>query len=79
MSSAAATTARAVTTSTIATGRSQDRNVKSLFFLGALWFSLFFGVTVLFALIVDTAIDGSRPVRRRTAHALHPDVRPGTR
>jgi phosphate transport system permease protein len=59
MSSAAATTARAVTTSTIATGRSQDRNVKSLVFLGALWFSLFFGVAVLFALIVDTAIDGS--------------------
>jgi phosphate transport system permease protein len=59
MSSAAATTARAVTTSTIATGRSQDRNVKSLVFLGALWFSLFFGVAVLFALIVDTAIDGA--------------------
>jgi len=59
MSSAAATTARAVTTATLATGKSQDRNVKSLVFLGALWFSLFFGVAVLFALIVDTAIDGA--------------------
>ncbi len=59
MSSAAVTTARAVTTSTLATGKSQDRNVKSLIFLGALWFSLFFGVAVLFALIVDTAIDGA--------------------
>jgi phosphate ABC transporter permease subunit PstA len=59
MSSAAATTARAVTTSTLATGKSQDRNLKSLVFLGALWFSLFFGVAVLFALIVDTAIDGA--------------------
>ena len=28
-------------------------------FLGALWFSLFFGVMVLLVLIVDTAIDGS--------------------
>lgn len=59
MSSAAATTARAVTASTIATGRSRDRNVASLVFLGALWFSLFFGVAVLVALIVDTAIDGA--------------------
>lgn len=59
MSSAAATTARAVTTSTIATGRSRDRDVASIAFLGALWFSLFFGVAVLVALIVDTAISGA--------------------
>jgi len=59
MSSAAATTARAVTTSTLATGKSQDRNFASLVFLGALWFSLFFGVAILFALIVDTAINGA--------------------
>jgi phosphate ABC transporter permease subunit PstA len=59
MSSAAATTARAVTTSTIATGKSQDRDFASLAFLGALWFSLFFGVAVLVALIVDTAISGA--------------------
>ncbi len=57
--SAAATTAAAVTTSTLATGRSKDRNVRSLIFLGALWFSLFFGVLVLVALIVDTIIGGS--------------------
>jgi phosphate ABC transporter permease subunit PstA len=57
--SAAATTAAAVTTSTIATGKDKDRNVASLVFLGALWFSLFFGVAVLFALILDTAIKGA--------------------
>ncbi|WP_183092509.1 phosphate ABC transporter permease PstA [Nocardioides stalactiti] len=59
MSTAAAATASAVTTSTLATGKSQDRNLTSLVFLGALWFSLFFGVVVLFALIVDTAISGA--------------------
>lgn len=59
MSTAAATTAAAVTTSTLATGKSQDRDIKSLVFLGTLWFSLFFGVAVLFALIVDTAISGA--------------------
>jgi phosphate ABC transporter permease subunit PstA len=59
MSSAAAATAVAVTRSTLATGQNQDRNVKSLVFLGALWFSLFFGVAVLFALIIDTAISGA--------------------
>src|SRR5688572_4378304 len=40
------------------TGRSRDRNPASLIFLGLLWFSLFFGVAVLLALIVDTAIEG---------------------
>ena len=54
----AARTAREVTTA-IATGRSKDRNPASLIFLGALWFSLFFGVMVLLVLIVNTAIDGS--------------------
>ena len=58
--STATTTAREVTASTIATGKSRDRNVKSLVFLIALWFSLFFGVMVLVALIVDTAIEGRR-------------------
>lgn len=55
--SVAATTARNVTASTIATGRNKDRNVASLVFLGALWFSLFFGVMVLLALIIDTLIE----------------------
>ena len=32
--------------------RDRDRSVKSLVFLGALWFSLFFGVLVLVVLIV---------------------------
>ena len=51
-------TAREVT-SAIATGRNKDRNPASLVFLGALWFSLFFGVMVLLVLIVNTALDGS--------------------
>lgn len=57
--SIAATTAREVTASSIATGRSRDRNLLSLVFLGGLWFSLFFGVVVLAVLIVDTLIAGA--------------------
>lgn len=58
MSSIAATTARK-TTVQLATGKSKDRSIGSLIFLGALWFSLFFGVMVLIVLIVDTVIAGS--------------------
>ena len=43
----------------ITTGRSRERSLPSLVFLGGLWFSLFFGVMVLVVLIVDTAIDGA--------------------
>lgn len=43
----------------LVSGRSRDRNLSSLIFLCALWFSLFFGVVVLFALIIDTAITGA--------------------
>lgn len=57
--SAAATTAREVTASTLRTGRSRDRSLGSVVFLGSLWFSLFFGVMVLLVLIVTTAIDGA--------------------
>ncbi len=57
--SAATQTARAVTKSSIATGKSRDRNWKSIAFLGLLWFSLFFGVMVLIVLMVDTAVEGS--------------------
>ena len=56
--SIATVTAREVTR-TLATGRRKDRNPASLIFLGALWFSLFFGVMVLLVLIVSTVIDGS--------------------
>ena len=60
MGTATATaTARSVTQATLLTGRRRDRNVASLAFLGALWFSLFFGVMVLVVLIVDTAISGA--------------------
>ena len=57
--SVAATTAREVTASVVATGRSRDRTPRSLIFLVLLWFSLFFGVMVLVALIVDTALQGA--------------------
>lgn len=43
----------------IVTGKSRDRSYGSLVFLGALWFSLFFGVMVLVVLIVDTMINGA--------------------
>ncbi|EON22789.1 phosphate ABC transporter, inner membrane [Nocardioides sp. CF8] len=56
--SVASTTARD-TTVQIATGKSRDRNLGSMVFLGALWFSLFFGVMVLVVLILDTAIAGA--------------------
>jgi phosphate transport system permease protein len=57
--SIATRTANEVTGVTIATGRSRDRNPASMLFLGALWFSLFFGVMVLLVLIVSTALDGA--------------------
>jgi phosphate ABC transporter permease subunit PstA len=39
--------------------RSRDRSNGSLIFLGLLWFSLFFGVVVLFVLIADTMLKGA--------------------
>ena len=56
--SIAATTAREVTIQ-LTTGRRRDRNPGSMIFLGLLWFSLFFGVVVLLALIISTAIKGA--------------------
>jgi phosphate ABC transporter permease subunit PstA len=53
----AAKTAR--DTTIVTSGRSRDRNLRSLIFLGALWGSLVFGVMVLLVLIVTTAIDGA--------------------
>jgi phosphate transport system permease protein len=58
--SAATTAARDVTVATTLTsGKSKDRNAASVVFLVLLWGSLFFGVAVLLALIIDTALDGS--------------------
>lgn len=54
-----ATATAADLTRDLATGKSKDRNWKSMIFLVCLWFSLFFGVMVLIVLIVDTAIAGS--------------------
>ena len=56
MSAAATAAAQTVR---LTSGRSRDRNVGSLVFLGLLWFSLFFGVMVLLVLIVDTLLKGS--------------------
>lgn len=55
--SAHAAAARDVTR-LVAGGRSKDRNLGSLLFLGALWFSLFFGILVLITLISTTFWDG---------------------
>ena len=59
MPNAAVTAARETTLSTVATGRNKERTPAALIFLGALWFSLFIGVLVLVALIIDTAVTGS--------------------
>lgn len=56
MSTATATAAETVR---LTTGRSRERDVRSLVFVGMLWLSLFFGVVVLFVLILDTIIKGS--------------------
>ena len=57
MSTVATTAARE--TVQLSTGRSRERSVRSLVFLVALWFSLFFGVMVLTVLLVTTALDGA--------------------
>ena len=57
--SVATSTAAATVKTTIATGKSRDRTPLSLIFLIALWVSLFFGILVLLALIVTTAIEGA--------------------
>jgi phosphate ABC transporter permease subunit PstA len=75
--SIAAATAREVTSS-VATGKSRDRNVGSLVFLGALWFSLFFGVMVLVVLIVNTALDGSSRFDADLLTAYDSSLRPET-
>ena len=59
MPNAAVTAARETTLSTVATGRNKERTPAALIFLGALRFSLFIGVLVLVALIIDTAVTGS--------------------
>ena len=57
--SVATEAARETVTQSLTAPRSRDQNPRSLVFLGALWFSLFFGVMVLVALIVDTAVTGA--------------------
>ncbi len=50
--------AKAARETVLATGRSKDKTPRSVLFLVALWFSLFFGVMVLLLLIVSTVLDG---------------------
>ncbi|HQR27856.1 MAG TPA: phosphate ABC transporter permease PstA [Nocardioides sp.] len=57
MSAAYATAARE--TVTLSAGRSRDKDLRSLVFLGALWFSLLFGILVLLVLILTTAVKGA--------------------
>jgi phosphate transport system permease protein len=75
--SIATTTAREVTRS-VATGKSRDRTPLSIVFLIGLWFSLFFGVLVLVALIVDTAIAGAPRFDRELLFNYSSIVRPET-
>lgn len=72
-----ATTAANVTRVTLATGKSKDRNVSSLIFVSILWFSLFLGVAVLSALIVDTAINGASRFDRNLLFGYESAIRPG--
>src|SRR5687768_14457230 len=56
----ATTYAQAAADTVIATnGRKRDQTTGSIVFLFLLWFSLFFGVVVLLALIVSTALQGA--------------------
>jgi phosphate transport system permease protein len=59
MPNAAVAAARETTITVVTSGRSKERSNKALIFLAALWFSLFFGVVVLVALIIDTAVTGA--------------------
>ena len=54
-----AATITAAETVRLTSGRSRERSLGSVVFVSLLWFSLFFGVAVLFVLLVDTAIKGS--------------------
>jgi phosphate transport system permease protein len=58
-------------------GRDRDRSMSSIVFLFVLWFSLFFGVMVLVALIVSTAIDGAprfdKELLTNYSSTLHPE------
>ena len=59
-------------------GRDRDRSMGSIVFLFVLWFSLFFGVVVLVALIVSTAIEGAprfdKELSTNYSSTLHPET-----
>ena len=74
----ATTYAQAAADTVLATsGRKRDRTTGSIIFLFLLWFSLFFGVVVLLALIVSTAIDGAprfdKELLTNYSSTLHPE------
>ena len=74
MSSIAARTA--AHTTSLTAGRRRDRSLASLAFLGALWFSMFFGVMVLIVLVVDTAIEGAPRLDRALVTEYDSQLRP---
>lgn len=74
MSSIAARTA--AHTTSLTAGRRRDRNVASMVFLGALWFSLFFGVMVLIVLLVDTATEGAPRLDKALVTEYDSQLRP---
>ncbi len=72
------TYAKAAADTVLATsGRKRDRTTGSIIFLFLLWFSLFFGVVVLLALIISTAIDGAprfdKELLTNYSSTLHPE------
>jgi phosphate ABC transporter permease subunit PstA len=72
------TYAKAAADAVLATsGRKRDRTTGSIIFLFLLWFSLFFGVVVLLALIISTAIDGAprfdKELLTNYSSTLHPE------
>jgi phosphate ABC transporter permease subunit PstA len=74
----ATTYAKAAADTVLATsGRKRDRTTGSIVFLFLLWFSLFFGVVVLVALIVSTAIEGAprfdKALLTNYSSTLHPE------
>lgn len=62
----------------LASGKSRDRNPASMAFVIGLWLSLFFGVVVLLALIVNTLIDGSSRLDGNLVTNYFSRIRPET-
>jgi len=70
--------AEAARETVLASGRSRDNTPGSLVFLGALWFSLFFGVVLLLLLLVTTAVGGADRFDKELLTNFYSGVRPET-